>query len=436
MNYLLIGRPNVGKSSIYNILTGSNDNIIHSEAGTTRDWHYKKLKDSTDDFIFDTPGIIIKNKSNNFFNISNIFSNLKKNIHVFLYVVDYSMFNESVDKQAINELRKFNKSIILLINKFDNYNIDPKIDFYKLGIKNFFLISCSHRYGFESLNSFLNKSKNHIIDRNYDYDFSIAIFGKPNVGKSTILNSILGYKRSKTSSLAGTTSDYVIDYFNFKKNKIKIIDTAGIVRKSKIRKKSINFLSIKKTFEKISIVDSAIVIIDSSEGIDNQDKRILDLITDKAKSIIIIFNKIDLIKNKKDFKLVTIKDIELTMRQIKNIKVLFCSAFVKKDINNILKYLSDNVFGKKYFITTSKLNTWLKNTTNVKQHPLIEKKSINFKYAVQIKDNPITIKVFCNYSNKLKNDYKRYLVNNFNKYFKIVNQNTKFVFSSVKNPYI
>ena len=434
MNYLLIGKPNVGKSSIFNILTGSNYNIVHAESGTTRDWHHQLIK-NTSSYLYDTPGVMINDK--NIKNIINFSFNkiITGKINIFLYVVDYSHGFNQVDHYSIIKLREYNKKIILIVNKFDNFNQLPSTDFVKYGINEIFYISCAHKFGIPKLKSLFQLSKLH--KSNFiKNDFSLSIFGKPNSGKSTFLNTILGYERALTSPEAGTTSDYVVDFFNYKKKSFKIIDTAGIGKKANIKTKSINYYSIKKSIENIHKVDSAIIIIDAKEGLDRQDKRIIKLITEKAKSIILIFNKIDLINDKVKFKSEIIKQISYTLSQIKNIKVFFISAFSKRHITKILNYLYDSVLGINYDISTSKLNNWLKNITRDKQHPLIENKIINFKYAVQVKKYPITIKIYCNYSSKLKNHYKKYLINSFNHNFKILNQKTKFIFSSSKNPYV
>lgn len=433
MNYLLIGRPNVGKSSIYNILTGSNLNIIHHEAGTTRDWHQQYIK-GTSSYIFDTPGVLINdnNKKKIYTSFNEI---LIKKINIFLYVLDYTQGYNEIDKYSIIKLRKYNKEIILIINKFDNVKKNLSDVFFKYGINQIFCISCSHRSGINELKSKISTT---VVDNKIknDYDFSIAIFGKPNVGKSTFLNTILGYQRSLTSSSAGTTSDYVVSNFFYKKKFFKIIDTAGILKKANIKNKSINFYSIKKSFSHIALVDSAIILIDSINGIDRQDKRIIKLISNKAKSLIIIFNKIDFIKDKKKFKKEIINSVYGSLHEIKNIKIFFISALIKKDVNLILEYLYNSILEINYKISTNKLNLWLKNITKDKQHPLVHNKKINFKYAVQIKNKPITIKIFCNYSNKLKDNYKKYMINKFNHNFNILNQKTKFIFSSSKNPYV
>ena len=217
MNYILLGKPNVGKSSIFNILTGSNINIIHSVSGTTRDWH-KELINNTSSFIYDTPGILEKkNDYLKFFTESNNYLFMQK-LLTFLYVVDFKSGFNNFDKDSINLLRKHNKKIILIINKFDNFDNSIPNDFYKFGIETIFLTSCSHRLGFEDLKKKLDIANDNTLEKFETH--TLAIFGKPNAGKSTFLNTILGYKRSLTSPIAGTTSDFVSDQFVYKKKNI------------------------------------------------------------------------------------------------------------------------------------------------------------------------------------------------------------------------
>ena len=151
MNFLLIGKPNVGKSSIFNFLTYRSNNIVHSEEGTTRDWHKEKITD-TNSYIFDTPGVLINNSNNSKKLLHDSFSDIiKLEQIIFLYVVSYKDGFNSIDNFALNQLRKYNKKIFLIINKFDNFNKPPDLEFDKYGIKNYFFISCSHNYGFDNL---------------------------------------------------------------------------------------------------------------------------------------------------------------------------------------------------------------------------------------------------------------------------------------------
>jgi len=434
MNYLLIGRVNVGKSSIFNLLTEQKHNIVHKEEGTTRDWH-KELIKGTNSYIFDTPGILIGENNNDNLLKTPFYQFLQSKIHCFLYVTEYKNGFNEVDNFSINQLRKQNKDIIIIINKFDNYNNQPNNDFDKYGMSSLYFISCAHNFGIKNLKSiFINKIPTTNIKN--DNDLSIAIFGKPNSGKSTLLNTLVGYRRSQTSSFAGTTSDFVTDSIKYKNRKIKFFDTAGIGRKSNIKSKSINYLSVKKSFENIYKVDFSIILIDAYQGLDRQDKRIIKLVSEKSKSVLIIFNKIDLISNKLEFKSSTILNIKSTISGVKNIKFFFISALIKNNSIEILDYILDQFYLVEYKISTSKLNKWLAKVIKENQHPLIENKKVNFKYVVQVKEKPITIKIFCNFSNKLQNSYKKYLLNNFNYHFKILNQKTKFIFSSSKNPYI
>ena len=287
MNYLLIGQPNVGKTSIYNILTGSNINIVHSEAGTTRDWH-KDLIINSSSYVYDTPGILIDGKKSTGEKNFLLKNNINDAINLFIYVVDYKMGFNDTDHSSILKLRKHNKKIILVVNKSDNIHLSPRPEYFKYGLEDILYVSCAHRLGIDKLKSFI-EFDNAIKLESVKNDFSIAIVGKPNAGKSTYLNSLLGFNRSLTSPIAGTTSDNVADTFFYKDKNFKIIDTAGIGKKSNVKNKSVNYFSIKKSIESIFKVDSAIIIIDSSEGLDRQDKRIINLVTNKSKSIILIF---------------------------------------------------------------------------------------------------------------------------------------------------
>ena len=180
------------------------ENIIHKEKGTTRDWHKSKIKGLKNSTIYDSPGVMIKtNKSNEL-----IFSQLLKKIDIFFYVVDYRNKNNDYDKESINELRKFNKTINIIINKDDNFQ--ENYVFSKIGFNRLFYISCSHNLGFDQLYTYLERNDRGFKDE-YHYDYSIAIYGKPNAGKSTLANSLLGFNRIVTSSSAGTTSDIVED---------------------------------------------------------------------------------------------------------------------------------------------------------------------------------------------------------------------------------
>ena len=239
MNYLLIGRPNVGKSSIFNILTNQYSNIVHKDAGATRDWHRGKIKLLNNSFIYDTPGTFLLSSKKDDKQSKKIIELLIKKIDIFLFVIDIQSVINTQDQEILNWLRSYNKEIILIINKYDQNIKKQNYEYYKYGIDKIFFLSCTNKIGFNKLKSYLKENiykKNKTIKKNdeYNYDHSIAIFGKPNVGKSTFLNKLLGFQRSLTSPNAGTTSDCVFGNLKYKSKNIRIFDTAGIVRKSKI----------------------------------------------------------------------------------------------------------------------------------------------------------------------------------------------------------
>tara|TARA_Y100000590_G_C15653432_1_gene989678 strand:- start:288 stop:1616 length:1329 start_codon:yes stop_codon:yes gene_type:complete len=440
MSFLLIGQPNVGKSSIFNILTGKKTNIIHKKKETTRDWHKGIIKNDNVFLIYDTPGITFSHNSK-IIKKDNIFIEyLIHKVNIFLFVVDYNSKISHLDLIILSWLRTFNKRIIILVNKKDNKKNDKINDFFEFGIKEIFFLSCTHRLGFNQFKDYINDNKNFNIKIKINQidekiDFSIAIFGKPNSGKSTFLNKVLGYNRSKTSQIAGTTTDYVVEYFKYQSKKIKIFDTSGIARQSKIHKGSIDYLSINKSFKITNDVDFCLLIIDSLNQLDRQDKRIINIISKKSKSLIIIFNKFDLIINKSEFKYNMIYEIENKIYQLKNKKVFFISSFNKSNVNKIINYIIESNSNENYNLGTSKINQWLKKSSSAYEHPLVNNKKVKFKYASIIKNNPITIKIFCNFSNKIHISYKRYLLNDFAKKFKILNQNINIIFDKSKNPF-
>ncbi len=431
MNFIIIGLPNVGKTSIYNLITDNDFNIIHKTTGTTRDWHKSTLIENENIKIYDTPGIIFNKKNI----INKNLTNLIKKIDIFLYVIDYKNKNYLNDKELLNNIRKYNKEIILIINKDDNY--DQNKDLNNLGISKNYYISCSHKLGITELIQDISKyNLKNIINNEKSIDFSIAIYGKTNVGKSTLLNKLVGFNRSLVSNIPKTTTDIVTSEFKFKNNNYLIKDTAGLIKKSKIDKNSLDYYATKKTLSIIKKIDLNIFLIDVNQGFDNQSKKILDLIYQKSNTILFVINKIDLILSQKKQIIENLKkDIFSQFSQSKNIYILPISALNRKDVllfkNLIHKIISLN----KIKISTAQINKWLKNITDQFPHSRIKGKEVKFKYATQVSSSPMTIKIFSNYTKEIKQHYKNFLLNKFCDHFQIKSKMIKIIFSKSKNPF-
>ncbi len=429
MNFLILGMPNVGKTSLYNIISNSSDNIIHKTLGTTRDWHVSSLKDNININIYDSPGIV-KYKNNL---IDKKLEQLISNIDIFVYVIDYKIKNYNNDYELFNLIRKFNKEIILIVNKDDNYKQDKDLSLF--GVKKIFYISCSHMIGLDKFFEFISKYKvNNNIEKKIN--FSIGLFGKTNVGKSTLLNKLVGYDRSLVSHKPRTTTDVVSSSFSFQENNYLIKDTAGLIKKNKIDRESLDYYATKKTLSIIRDIDINLLLIDVQQGFDTQSKKIFNLIYQKSNILIFIINKIDLIsQNKKKFLSELKNSIELEFSQSKNIFILPISSLNKNDVNKLKKNIHILSYEIKKNISTSQINQWLKSTANSYVHPRIKGKEVKFKYATQISKNPLTIKIFSNFSKEISIHYRRYLLNSFYKFFKIKSKNLKIVFSKSQNPF-
>lgn len=443
-NIAILGRPNVGKSTLFNRLVGRRKSIVDSTAGVTRDIGIAKTSIDDIEFnIFDTGGLL--DISEDILNEKVREKALKtatEDSDILLFLVDAHQ-NHPDDKHFINAIRKSNKPIILVINKVDADSHNQLInEFYSLGIKNMVSVSAEHNKGIDDLkekilNIYKGFNKNNlknekreakkIIENSENEDnknleefiseknkINIAIVGKPNAGKSTLLNTLIGKERSIVSNIAGTTRDPIDETFNFNGNEICLIDTAGI-RKKKNVNSDIEYYSVNRAIKSIEASDVCILMLDVFEGLTEQDKTIANLIIERKKGIVIAANKWDIRE-----KGITWNDYETYMKEtfpvLNYVFYAKVSATRKKDAEKLLS-LAIRVAKtrRQKFETHSLTETFVRATREY----TISAGGSPFKifYATQTGINPPAFAIFCNNPHKLNSHYRRYLENKFREIF-------------------
>lgn len=439
-NIAILGRPNVGKSTLFNRLVGRRKSIVDSTAGVTRDIGIAKtFIDDIEFNIFDTGGLL--DISEDILNEKVREKALKtatEDSDILLFLVDAHQ-NHPDDKHFINAIRKSNKPIILVINKVDADSHNQLInEFYSLGIKEMVSVSAEHNKGiddlkekilniYKSFNKNKFKEKKKIIENLENEDnknleefiaeknkINIAIVGKPNAGKSTLLNTLIGKERSIVSNIAGTTRDPIDETFNFNGNEICLIDTAGI-RKKKNVNSDIEYYSVNRAIKSIEASDVCILMLDVFEGLTEQDKTIANLIIERKKGIVIAANKWDIRE-----KGITWNDYETYMKEtfpvLNYVFYAKVSATRKKDAEKLLS-LAIRVAKtrRQKFETHSLTETFVRATREY----TISAGGSPFKifYATQTGINPPAFAIFCNNPHKLNSHYRRYLENKFREIF-------------------
>ena len=439
-NIAILGRPNVGKSTLFNRLVGRRKSIVDSTAGVTRDIGIAKTFIENIEFnIFDTGGLL--DISEDILNEKVREKALKtatEDSDILLFLVDAHQ-NHPDDKHFINAIRKSNKPIILVINKVDADSHNQLInEFYSLGIKNMVSVSAEHNKGIDDLKEkILNiyksfnknefKEKKKIIENSENEDnknleefiaeknkINIAIVGKPNAGKSTLLNTLIGKERSIVSNIAGTTRDPIDETFNFNGNEICLIDTAGI-RKKKNVNSDIEYYSVNRAIKSIEASDVCILMLDVFEGLTEQDKTIANLIIERKKGIVIAANKWDIRE-----KGITWNDYETYMKEtfpvLNYVFYAKVSATRKKDAEKLLSLVIRVAKTRRQkFETHSLTETFVRATREY----TISAGGSPFKifYATQTGINPPAFAIFCNNPHKLNSHYRRYLENKFREIF-------------------
>jgi len=420
----IVGRPNVGKSSLFNRLIDKRKAIISDEAGTTRDpiYHRTMLRDM-EVIMVDTGGVEFGDKENIEADIQTQARLALAEANIILFVVDAQEEPTVDDFEAAKILRKSSKDLIFVANKCDNSKIrEGLIDFFKLGFDEPIRASVIHNIGIEEIKSKLSQKveaqgwKQPVKAEKRSERIKIALVGRPNVGKSSLTNSLLGEKKVIVADAPGTTRDAIDVDLHFGKQDFTLIDTAGIRRRGRIEK-GIEKFSTFRSLEAIERCDVACLVIDFSIGVRSQDTHIASYILDASKGLILVINKCDLMKDKERDETRMLNILRHRFDFLPWAPVIFTSALDKININQIYK-LSQQIHDERFRrIQAIELDHFLTEVTMKHQAPTVGRTKIKFSSIVQASVNPPTFDIYTNFPEKLHFSYKRYLENNLREQF-------------------
>ena len=431
----IIGRPNVGKSTLFNKLTKSRSAIVSNFSGLTKDRNYGLLSiGDSKTFLIDTGGIDSSKKESIENEISEQAWIAVDESSLVLFVIDGSEELTNLDSKILENLRKRNKKFIAILNKNDKKNVsNASFDLSQKGIKDSISISAEHSIGLDELKKYLKSNiAENISDTEEGNSPKISIIGRPNAGKSTLINSLSLKDRVIVSPLAGTTIDAINVPIEFGERKYELFDTAGI-RKGYKTKTNIEYFSYVRAMHAASESDITILLIDAYSGLVDQDLKILSMIEKFGKPIILAINKIDLLSRKKMKEFFDNKKME--KRFFEDLKLVKISALKGKGFKKLFKEIDDTLQKSVTKFTTSKLNRILKRVIEERSPPSVSGKSLKFRYIHFAGINPTTLVIHSSQDKKLPANYKKYIYNSFKKYLDLKSIQLKIIFRKSDNPY-
>ena len=431
----IIGRPNVGKSTLFNKLTKSRSAIVSNFSGLTKDRNYGLLSiGDSKTFLIDTGGIDSSKKESIENEISEQAWIAVDESSLVLFVIDGSEELTNLDSKILENLRKRNKKFIAILNKNDKKNVsNASFDLSQKGIKDSISISAEHSIGLDELKKYLKSNiAENISDTEEGNSPKISIIGRPNAGKSTLINTLSLKDRVIVSPLAGTTIDAINVPIEFGERKYELFDTAGI-RKGYKTKTNIEYFSYVRAMHAASESDITILLIDADSGLVDQDLKILSMIEKFGKPIILAINKIDLLSRKKMKEFFDNKKME--KRFFEDLKLVKISALKGKGFKKLFKEIDDTLQKSVTKFTTSKLNRILKRVIEERSPPSVSGKSLKFRYIHFAGINPTTLVIHASQDKKLPANYKKYIYNSFKKYLDLKSIQLKIIFRKSDNPY-
>ncbi|MEA2083559.1 MAG: ribosome biogenesis GTPase Der [Thermodesulfobacteriota bacterium] len=413
----LVGRANVGKSSLFNRVTRTRKAIIDSTPGVTRDRHYERVVWNDRMFILiDTGGIEIDSLNSMGDRIQEQTWQAVEDADVILFMLDGKEGLANEDYKVADMLRKSDKPLYYLVNKVDGPDVEEVRlpQFYELGIERLWPVSAAHGYG---VNDFMDDLVENLAFPEKHWDLpddtiNLACIGRPNVGKSSLVNRLLGEERMVVSEIPGTTRDAVDTLLERDGKHFLLIDTAGIRRKGKVKAKLEKF-SVMRALSSMERSDITLILLDASEGITEQDTKVVGYSLDRGRACMVLVNKWDLIKRDKKRQKWIMDDVIRATRFVGFAPTLNISALTGVGINKIFPLLNKTYaqFCRKF--PTNRINRVLRKAVDDHTPPLYRGRRLKFYYTTQVSAKPPTFVMFVNYPDGVHFSYYRYLVNRF-----------------------
>lgn len=414
----IVGRPNVGKSTLFNRLTETKQAIVDEISGVTRDRLYGIADWAGKEFsVIDTGGYIL--------NSDDIFEEeIRKQVDIameeanlILFVVDVTSGITDMDDTVAQILRKSNKNILLVVNKVDNNKrILEANEFYKFGLGDPISISSINGSGTGEL---LDKVVSYIEKEDVEGELDIpkyTVVGRPNVGKSSLINALIGEERNIVTPISGTTRDSIYTRYNKFNQDFYLVDTAGIRKKGKVTE-NLEFYSVLRSIRSIEKADVCLLLIDATQGMEAQDLNIIRLIQKNNKGLVILVNKWDLIEKETNTSKDYTQKVKEKMSPFVDVPIIFTSVLTKQRIHKVLEEAKQVYENRKKKITTSKLNEVMQAVIEAYPPPSIKGKFVKIKYITQLNTFYPSFAFFCNLPQYVKDPYKRYLENKLRENF-------------------
>lgn len=416
----IVGRPNVGKSTIFNRLTGERKAIVDDVSGVTRDRHYGTSEWNGIEFtVIDTGGFVPESED--------VFeSAIREQVHIaieeaslLLFVVDVQSDVHPLDEEFAQILRRSRKPVLLVVNKVDNDRLSLESSvFYVLGFDQYYEISAANGHGTGDL---LDEVAKRLSEEKPDTSITedlprIAIVGRPNVGKSSLINALIGQDRNIVTDIAGTTRDSIDTKYKAYGREFILVDTAGIRRKSKVHE-NIEFYSVMRSLRALENSDVVVLVLDATLGLESQDLNLFWMAHRQGKGIVMLVNKWDLVEKDSNSHLAYAEDIRNKTAPFVDFPILFISALTKQRVFQAMETIMQVYEGLTIKIPTHKLNDYLLPIMEAYPPPSRKGKFVKIKFVTQLPTRRVAFALFCNLPQYVADSYTRFVENKLREQF-------------------